>query len=84
MKQVDKMLRSELQRALDRCDAAYSRLIDELIAAGRGEERPVDTMRKDDDLSRRYRETAQRWQVLRAEKDRRLEYHGSLHRVIKD
>ena len=65
------MTPAQINRELDALDARRDRNTDAFIAAGRGEERPSEYLRKDDALSREARAIFDRSNALRAEIERR-------------
>ena len=65
------MTPSEINRALDRLDLEASKINDALIAAGRGDERPSETRRMDDPLSKRYNANSDARHALYVEIERR-------------
>lgn len=77
-KQPESMSRAELQRAMDRAGKASMELCDEMIAAGRGNERPSETAGKTDPLSVRFNAARALDSALHAEAARRMRYHGNL------
>lgn len=68
----------KLEAALKKASDQVSAICDELIAAGRGHEKPQDSFKKNDPLSVKYREALTREMDLLNEKNRRLQYHGKL------
>jgi hypothetical protein len=62
---------AEINKRLDALEKESSRLVDELIAAGRGSERYSETARKSDPLSLRYVQNGHDAHVLHAEIARR-------------
>lgn len=72
---------AQLKTAIERADALHSALLDEMIEAGRGHERPTETARLSDDLSRRFNASMQRLGELYGEKRSRMEYHGSMRPI---
>lgn len=80
---VTEMTPNQLTRELERAEQLKSRRIDELIAAGRGDERSSETMAKTDGLSVAYRTVTLRLEDLRQEKNRRLKFSDSLRRIPK-
>lgn len=83
MKAPSLLTRAELERALAKAHALSMALCDEMIAAGRGHERPSETRTKADKLAQRVNAAAQAEQALRDEAARRQAWHGSLHRIVK-
>lgn len=81
MKPVAELSAAQLRAALDKADAVHSAILDEMIANGRGHERPTETAVKDDDLSRRFNASMARMQELRFEARERERYHGSLRPI---
>ena len=61
------MTGSQINRELDRLDRESSKATDELIEAGRGNERISETVQKDDALSQRVTRILDRQRSLRAE-----------------
>jgi hypothetical protein len=57
----------QINTELDKLDRETSRITDELLAAGRGDEKPSETLRKTDPLSSRFQNTADRQARLRTE-----------------
>lgn len=80
-KPIRELTRSELDRALAQAHKRSMELVDAMIAAGRGHERPSDTRGKADELSQRVNAAADSEQALRAEAARRMAWHGSHHRI---
>ena len=80
---VADLTRAELERALGKAHALSMALCDEMIAAGRGHERPSETSQLTDPLAQRVNAAAEREQALRDEAARRTRWHGSLHRIVK-
>jgi len=70
-KPVAEMLASEINKALDKLDTEDSRLTHEMIAAGRGNERPSEYLQMTDPLSMRLRDNWERKKELYRERDRR-------------
>lgn len=70
-KPVASMLASEINRALDKLEAEDSRLTGEMIAAGRGNERPSEYLQMNDPLSMRLRANWESKKELYRERDRR-------------
>lgn len=77
-KSVQELTAAQLSAAIEKADAAHSLIIDEMIDAGRGHEKPTETIKRDDPLSQRMRESFERFSVLHGERDRRMTYHGNL------
>lgn len=75
-KPIELLTRAELHRAMEKAHAAWSALIDEMIAAGRGHEMPTVTRTKSDDLSKRFIAALDHDSSLRAELRHRMEFHG--------
>lgn len=71
MKSIAEMTAGEINRELDRLDRRASVNTDAFIAAGRGQERPSDYLRKTDPLSLEALAIFQRRSDLRAEMARR-------------
>lgn len=65
------MTPGEINRELDRLDKERTKLSDEMIAAGRGDETAEETARLDDPLARRWNRVADRQRDLHAEIVRR-------------
>jgi hypothetical protein len=65
------MTNGKLQKTLDAATKAASRITDELIAAGRGNERPSETFKKSDPLSLRLQANARERHKLLDELTRR-------------
>src|SRR5437762_764720 len=63
------MTEAELKRERDHVDQHGSHLADEMIAAGRGHEKMSDTVKKDDELSKRYAAHLNRHRDIRDEED---------------
>lgn len=80
---IEDMTRGQLCAAIRKADAAHALLIDEMIAAGRGHETPDITRTKTDDLSVRFTTAFDRCSELYAERKRRIDYHGTEHRIIR-
>lgn len=72
---------STLLKTIAYVEAESSSISAKLIASGRGHERPSETRDKTDPLSLRWKEVGARLQTLRAERERRMNYHGSLKRI---
>lgn len=83
MKAPSLLTRAELERALAKAHALSMALCDEMIAAGRGHERPSETRTKADELAQRVNAAAQAEQALRDEAARRQAWHGNLRRIVK-
>lgn len=83
MSRLQDLTRAELARVEERADRVCRRYTDEMIAAGRGHELPSQTARKDDPLSKLYTAAMEHSADIGAEKRRRMVYHGSLHRIVK-
>lgn len=81
MEQLQDMTRAELRRAAARADRELTRCLDSLIAAGRGHERPTEIRQRSDDLSLRWIAAADVCRALESERRRRLDYHGTEHRI---
>lgn len=81
--QPENMTRKQLQAAAAKAHKRHLAACDALIAAGRGNERYTDTRAKDDELSRAHTVTADACAVLETERRRRMEWHGSEHRIIR-
>lgn len=64
-------------------DKACSALVDAMIAAGRGHERPTETCKLADPLALRYTAALERYTALGEERRRRMEWHGSLLPIRK-
>lgn len=75
------MTRAEIERASDEAHKACFALCDEMIAAGRGHERPSETALKDDELSLRHTTALRLAHDIAAECRRRMEFQGNLHRT---
>ena len=82
MKALREMTRAEIERAADKAHKASSALIAEMIAAGRGTERPSQTALKNDDLSRRYLAAFQTERDIADECRRRMDFQGNIHRTL--
>jgi hypothetical protein len=67
-----------LLAALNRAGIERCKLICEMIAAGRGYEKPSETLLKGDDLALRVNANAWALGKLNSEKSARMVYHGSL------
>ena len=72
---------SQLLAAIENADKANGEANRALISAGRGYERYSDIIKQSDALSVRLLEASELQSVLRAEKNRRYTYHGSLRRT---
>lgn len=70
-KPLAEMLAGEINRELDRLDERSSKNTADFIAAGRGNERPSEYLKKDDPLSREALAIFERRHDLRAEIARR-------------
>lgn len=81
MKALHDMTRSELEREAAKADKLYSAILDEMIAAGRGHERPSETRMKKDSLSLRFIASLCLCQDFVQESRRRMEYHGNLNKT---
>lgn len=81
MKPLRDMTRAELERCKAKADAVRREVIEEMIAAGRGHERPSETRLKTDALSLRYMESAFVDQDIADECRRRIDFHGNLHKT---
>lgn len=57
----------QINKELDDLDRQSSKIVDKMIAAGRGQEKPTETRRKDDPLSREYVDVLDRADRLRSE-----------------
>lgn len=68
---VEDLTTSQINRYLDRLDAASGRLTDVFIEVGRGHELPSQTMLLDDPLAVLYRQVFDNRSVLRNEVSRR-------------
>lgn len=75
------MTRAALDRAISKADAEHSQVLDAMIAAGRGHERPSETASKSDALSVRFNASLARCGALQSELSRRMAYHGTAHRI---
>jgi hypothetical protein len=71
MKNPAEMTAAEINRELDRLEKLCSAFTDEMIAAGRGYERPSEWMKRDDPLSQRGRAAYRRCDALRIEMELR-------------
>lgn len=80
-KSFPEMTESEIRKAWDKVRAAGSRLCDEMIAAGRGLERPSETRLLTDELAVRVNAHSVVHCDIVAEMRRRETYHGSLKRI---
>lgn len=69
--QVERMTASEINRAMDRIERESSALTDAMIEAGRGNERPSETVKKSDPLATRFVEIENDRALLRGEIERR-------------
>ena len=66
----------ELQRVYDASDRGRSKLLKDMISAGRGYEKPSETRTKNDALAKRVNEASDKhWAIMR-EMNARKEYHG--------
>lgn len=65
------MTASQINRELDALDKKMSKINDRFIEAGRGHERPSETMQKDDPLAREWQAVSARRHELRLEIQRR-------------
>ncbi len=65
------MTAGEINKALDRIDAASSKLTSEFIAAGRGHERPSEYLKMNDPLANRAKELFNQRSALQMEKELR-------------
>lgn len=64
---VERMTAGQINKALDRLEKESSKITDELIAAGRGNQRPSEMRNLTDPLSLRYWSVASQQQLLRDE-----------------
>lgn len=64
-------------------DSVSSTICKEFIDCGRGYERPSETVTKSDPLAMRWKEHGAIQSALIGEKRRRMEWHGSLKRIIQ-
>lgn len=78
---IDKLTASQLDKALSRADNTVHRIMDELIAAGRGYEKISEIRSKSDALSLRAATALDAAGELHDEEMRRLRYHASLKRI---
>lgn len=83
-KPLQDMTRAELRTASDRAHKVYMRASDALIAAGRGTEQISETYGKGDPLSRALVNASETCRFLNAERERRMAWHGSEHRIIHE
>ena len=75
---VTKLSANKLEAVGDKIDAEFWKVVDEMIAAGRGLDKPSDIFRRTDPLSVKYTELFQKNADIGSEVARRLEHHGSL------
>lgn len=80
-KPVSDLSPAELTRAIAKADAESTVICDAFIAAGRGHERPSETVKLTDPLALRWREHTNRASELHRERERRREYSGTLKRI---
>lgn len=81
MKKLEELTARELEHAKDQADALCSKLVNEMIQAGRGHETIRDTVKKTDDLSVRCKLAHNHYQTILGESRYRKEYHGSLNKI---
>jgi hypothetical protein len=62
---------SAINKALDKLDKENSKILDDMIVAGRGNELPSDTLKKDDPLAQRFKDNYHQSSALRYEIERR-------------
>lgn len=67
MKDPKNMTAGEINKALDKLEVLDSALIDEMIAAGRGHERPSEYLKLSDPLSLRHKDIFDKRSALRDE-----------------
>lgn len=72
---------SSLKARLEASHRRHMKIIDEMIAAGRGHERSDETRSKTDPLSQRFNAELRTWRELFDEKQYRTKYHGKLSPV---
>lgn len=80
-KSVSELPRNDLLRYEASLDRRLERVRDDLIAEGRGRETYEDIRGKDDDLSMNFKNLFEKIQAVCREKERRMYYHGTLHRI---
>ena len=80
---ITKMSSRELHLATYKANVRLITANNALIAAGRGDERPSETMAKSDPLSLEYIQARKACEAIIAERDRRKAHHGNL-RAIKE
>jgi hypothetical protein len=76
-----KISAASLANKLEASSRRDSKLVDEMIEAGRGRELPTETRLKTDSLSKRFNSERDTWRELQAEKERRMAYHGSMRPI---
>lgn len=76
-----KMSATQLEKTTEKADKAHMALVDKMIAAGRGHEKPSETRTKDDALSKEFNASMERVGELSQERQARLTYHGKLHPI---
>ncbi len=79
-----KFSKAQLESAIAREDKLMNVLIDEMIAAGRGHEKPSETSLKRDSLSLRYNKVRAKQSELEFERRERLTYHGKLSPIKRE
>jgi hypothetical protein len=75
---VTKLSAKKLEAEGEKTDKAFWKVVDELIAAGRGLDKPSDIFPRTDPLSVKYTELFQKNADIGSEVARRIEHHGSL------
>jgi hypothetical protein len=75
------LTRAQLLKALDKAHRAHFVVVDEMIDAGRGRETSLDIVKKSDALSQRWNKSMETWRGLDAERQRRIETHGTEQRI---
>lgn len=81
-KKPSEMSAGDINKHLDKLDKHIEKATDDLIAAGRGDERHSETMSKSDPLSLKYREAHEMKQELKSEISKRYG-PGAPHRLPK-
>lgn len=75
---VTTMSAKKLEKESEKTDKAFWDVVGELIAVGRGMDRPSDIFPRTDPLSIKYTELFEKNMELGAEYTRRMDHHGSL------
>lgn len=82
-KPLSEMSERELESAYEKESDNGSKVTSDMIAAGRGSEKPSETRTKDDALSRRLNEHFDRMRSINDERAARMRYHGNLKPIKK-